>query len=184
MADVDEKSDEHKTPSKSIVIQSSKDREIETNKSIEESKDGTQPAGSSLLSVIGDMFKRALPADDNAAAKDHLNKSTSSTNAIELTHSNLKLNCDCEKDARFKFACKEGVKWFTGNEVIIKIRRKQKENNKVDVSEIINEEYTKCRKHYQCLKKLQPRQETQTQIERDLKRTFPKNAFFQNGQKG
>lgn len=103
-----------------------------------------------------------------------------------MTSTNSKLNCSCDKDARFNFACKEGVKWFTTKEILFKIsKKKKKEGDQYDASELINEEYEKCKKHYRSLKKLEPRHETVVQIERDLKRTFPKNEFFKSsrGQK-
>lgn len=96
---------------------------------------------------------------------------------------NTKVKCCCDKDPRFKFACKTGVKWFTTKEILIKISKKQKQSTDpalFDPGEIINQEYLKCKKHYQSLKKLEPRGETVTQIERDLKRTFPKNDFFKS----
>lgn len=77
-----------------------------------------------------------------------------------------------------------GVKWFTNKEILTKIRRRQKKEPDIDVSIVINEEYQKCKVHYKSLKKLQPKQETITQIERDLSRTFPKNEFFEDGNKG
>lgn len=46
------------------------------------------------------------------------------------------------------------------------------------MSQIILDEYDKCKKHYKSLKKLKPKQESALQIERDLGRTFPKNQFF------
>ena len=62
--------------------------------------------------------------------------------------------------------------------MINKIRKIQKTNAKVDVFKIINSEYDKCKSTYKQLRKLEPKNESSLQIERDLNRTFPKNNFF------
>jgi hypothetical protein len=91
------------------------------------------------------------------------------------------MNCSCDKDSRYLFACKKGVRWFTSNELLTKIRRRQKSQPDLDVAEFINLEYAKCKAQYKSLLMLQPQTESALQIERDLGRTFPKNAFFQQG---
>jgi len=62
--------------------------------------------------------------------------------------------------------------------MINKIRKMQKANAKADVFKIINTEYDKCKASYKQLRKLEPKNESSLQIERDLNRTFPKNVFF------
>lgn len=89
-----------------------------------------------------------------------------------------KLRCTCDKDDQYTFSCKHGVVWFAQHVLIMKIRRLQKQNENVNVSEIILKEYQKCRQQYKLLKRLSPRTESAQQIERDLSRTFPKNKFF------
>lgn len=66
----------------------------------------------------------------------------------------------------------------------MKIRRRQKQNPKLEVSKIILEEYEHSKTYYKNMKELEPKQESVLQIERDLNRTFPKNAYFKTGQKG
>lgn len=79
---------------------------------------------------------------------------------IELKEMKHQICCDCDKDPTYAFACKNGVVWFAANVIMLKIRRQQKLNDKVDVSKIILEEYEKCKKHYKSLKKLKPKQES------------------------
>lgn len=36
------------------------------------------------------------------------------------------LQCKCERDPQFQFACKHGVSWFAANVILAKIKRKLK----------------------------------------------------------
>ena len=53
-----------------------------------------------------------------------------------------------------------------------------------EITKIIASEYLKYKKYYQGLKSLQPKEEAEQQIERDISRTFPRHAYFQQGEKG
>lgn len=33
------------------------------------------------------------------------------------------INCECDKDSTYIFACKNGVRWFAENVIILKIKR-------------------------------------------------------------
>lgn len=45
--------------------------------------------------------------------------------------------CECEKDSNYKFACKNGLKWFAQTVIKNKIRRRANEN----VQKVILDEY-------------------------------------------
>lgn len=71
------------------------------------------------------------------------------------------LECTCEKDPNYSFGCRNAVMWFAENVLIMKIRRLQRDSDKVlDVQALINTEYLKCKQQYNLLKKLTPKQES------------------------
>ena len=52
------------------------------------------------------------------------------------------------------------------------------------IKSTILEEYATCKTHFKSLLSLEPKIESGLQIDRDLGRTFPKNPFFKQGEKG
>ena len=118
--------------------------------------------------VNWDIFKKTAKPDSNQSdIKDKPVENESTTKApsqdtiqIELETINSKLQCDCEKKHLYNFACKQAVTWFTTNVLIMKIRKKQKQNQRLEVSQIIQEEYKKCKNHYKSLRILEPKQES------------------------
>ena len=70
---------------------------------------------------------------------------------------NSKIKCSCKKDVTYPFGCKNSVSWFVSERVLIKIRRKQKLDPKIEVSEIVLEEYEGSKTYYKNMKKLQPK---------------------------
>jgi len=70
---------------------------------LEEATDTTKAASKSQI---------ILPSNQNSLA------------ALELNEISFKLKCTCPKDPLYSFSCKEGVKWFTNNIIMMKIRRR------------------------------------------------------------
>lgn len=42
---------------------------------------------------------------------------------MEMKEMKHNIQCDCDKDATYCFACKNGVVWFAANVIALKIRR-------------------------------------------------------------
>ena len=110
-----------------------------------------------LFKKIGTIFKKK----ERAPARNIqvLEEMKVEEPVIDLDYK-FKVSCDCEKDFKYQFACKEGVKWFTNKEIVTKIRRKHKLQPLTPVYTVINDEYQKCKEVYKSLKKLVPKQET------------------------
>ena len=119
------------TPEEQVITP---DREKEPSPEKQEA----QPGFFNRIGKIGDMLwfakkTEGVVEDSKSQAGDQLQ--------IELNEINTRLTCECKKDHHYKFACVNGIKWFMTESLECKIRKRLKQDAKLDVSTVINDEY-------------------------------------------